>query len=296
MQLRYLFVLLFWFSIALPVEAGIGTITLAEGEVRLIRGSELFRGEVGVALEQEDIVESSEDSRAQLEMVDGTILDVGAASTLHLVRYRLNEAQQVEESEVSLLKGWLRFVTGLIQRDREVNYTTPVVTLGIKGTQGVIAVNGDDYDATLEEGVVEVRLLDGEGATIQREALRVGQHFEYRGGNRGRLHQRIQQRFQQRFPHHYRKVVQRRLQQLKRQGLLPKRLRSASYDDIKHLLKISPKLRREMSKRFARRLEDPVFRRAVQRNLARHPEWRERIKVHNWKRRNAGKRKRDRQK
>ncbi|OOZ42315.1 hypothetical protein BOW53_00270 [Solemya pervernicosa gill symbiont] len=254
----------------------VGTVTLSEGAAELIRGTAVYQLEPGVMVEQDDIIETAAGARVQLEMVDQTLLDIGESSTLHLVRYQIGTDQRLEAADVSLLKGWLRFVTGLIQPERTVNYSTPFINLGIKGTQGVISVADGEQDVLLEEGEVEVDLIDQQALHRRAGRLRAGEHFELSRGFT-RFHQRLQVRFGSRLPKHYKQKTVRHLKKLKKRKIKAKKLRAAGYNDIKWLLASRPELRKKFIKRFSERLKDPTFRRAVRNNLNKHPEWRDRL-------------------
>jgi hypothetical protein len=82
-------------------------------------------------------IRTGDNSHAVLKFEDGQVVSLQANSTL-LVREYLYVPQQVEKSNIvfSMLKGGMRFVTGLIgQRDpKAFRLATPQATIGIRGT------------------------------------------------------------------------------------------------------------------------------------------------------------------
>jgi hypothetical protein len=72
-----------------------GLITLVEGQARLLRGTSVFVAAEGVKLEQGDIVETMPKSQAQLELNDGTLLNMDASSKLHLAAFRASQGRLV---------------------------------------------------------------------------------------------------------------------------------------------------------------------------------------------------------
>jgi hypothetical protein len=80
MKLLSVALLLSWL---LPVPAAaqdVGTITLLEGSLRIIRGTTAFQAVEGMRLRKGDFIESSNAGFAQLEFVGGAIVALGPLS------------------------------------------------------------------------------------------------------------------------------------------------------------------------------------------------------------------------
>jgi hypothetical protein len=92
-------------------------------------------------------IRTGSDSHAVLKFEDGQVVSLQPNSTF-LVREYIYNPQQVEKSNIvfSILKGGMRFVTGLIgQRNRNAfRLATPQATIGIRGTDffAVLTNNG----------------------------------------------------------------------------------------------------------------------------------------------------------
>ncbi|HRE17455.1 MAG TPA: FecR family protein [Rhodocyclaceae bacterium] len=82
--------------------------------------------------------------RAQLAFTDGAFVSLQPNSDFGVTEYNFNGANDGKEKSVlSLVKGALRTITGLIGRSKRDAYVmqTPTATIGIRGTGGRIEVN-----------------------------------------------------------------------------------------------------------------------------------------------------------
>ena len=66
------------------VAQGIGTLTLVEGPLRVIRGTTVLQGAEGVRVFPGDIIESSDAGFVQLEFAGGAIVALGASTRVLL--------------------------------------------------------------------------------------------------------------------------------------------------------------------------------------------------------------------
>lgn len=87
----------------------------------------------------------TQSGRAQMRMVDGAYISLQNDTTLRLDNYRVASASEPESGLMSLVRGGLRTVTGLIGRSNKQNYRlqTATATVGIRGT-GFSATSGDE--------------------------------------------------------------------------------------------------------------------------------------------------------
>ncbi|NJS37631.1 MAG: FecR domain-containing protein, partial [Brachymonas sp.] len=87
----------------------------------------------------------TQNGRAQMRMVDGAFISLQNDTALRLDNYRVANAAEPESALMSLVRGGLRTVTGLIGRSNKSNYRlqTATATVGIRGT-GFSATSADD--------------------------------------------------------------------------------------------------------------------------------------------------------
>lgn len=94
-------------------------------------------------LVSDTVIMTGDKSHAILKFADGQVAVMQANTTFVVHEYRY-EPKQVEKSNIvfSMLKGGMRFVTGLIgQRNKEAfRLSTPNATIGIRGTEFMVAM------------------------------------------------------------------------------------------------------------------------------------------------------------
>ena len=147
-----------------PAFAGVGVVTQTAGAVQLLRADAYVAAEQGVEIEEQDIVETGADASAQIDMEDGTVLKLGPDSRLAVSEYRLGADKGVLAAGLDLLSGWLRFAVAKLKPDSGYNIHTPVLTIGVRGTEGTIEADNDAGGLHLEEGEVQVSAADAPGA------------------------------------------------------------------------------------------------------------------------------------
>lgn len=112
--------------------------------------------------------------RAQLAFTDGSFVSLQPNTDFGVSEYNFKGSNDgSEKSVMSLLKGALRTVTGLIGRSKRDAYlmTTPTATIGIRGTGGRIEVN---ERGTLVAGTSGTWFMSTPGGTIDIPAGSAG--------------------------------------------------------------------------------------------------------------------------
>ncbi len=114
-----------------------GTVAFLQGDVS-IRGAQgaLRAAERGSAVESGETVETGS-GRVQLRMTDGAYISLQPQTALRLDSYQTASGNTPESGVMSLLRGGLRTITGLIGKSQRQNYrlSTPTATVGIRGTE-----------------------------------------------------------------------------------------------------------------------------------------------------------------
>lgn len=118
--------------------------------VKLVNGQVLARGQQGErALSSGDEVAASErvltgkGASVSLVLRDGSTLMLGPDSALDLKEFRFNPTTNEGSVVLSVVKGTLRMITGLIGKTRpeSVRITTPTSTIGVLGTDFIVEVS-----------------------------------------------------------------------------------------------------------------------------------------------------------
>lgn len=142
----------------------IGTVTRMDGEVfvthadgtrvRLQSGDEVYQG---------DVLETGTDGAVGITFVDNTEMSLGSRGRMVLDEMIYDPDGGDGSSQFSLVSGAFSFVSGQIAKNGPdaMQVNTPVATIGIRGTKGVIKVETVDTDGDGEPDTrLEVALLD----------------------------------------------------------------------------------------------------------------------------------------
>jgi hypothetical protein len=126
---------------AAPSELQAGTIKSVRGDVHLLNGTGTQRAAVpGDLLMPIDRVVTGADSAASVVLRDGTTMVVGPSSRLDVKEFHFDATTQDGGLLVSLLRGSMRMITGLIGKKQPdaVRVETQTATIGIRGTDFIV--------------------------------------------------------------------------------------------------------------------------------------------------------------
>lgn len=118
-----------------------GILKDIRGNVRLLGSDGVSRpAHAGEALAPIDRIETEADGAASVVLRDGTTLVVGPSSRLDLKEFHFDSTTRDGGLLVSLLRGSLRMITGLIGKSHPdaVRVETPTATIGIRGTDFIV--------------------------------------------------------------------------------------------------------------------------------------------------------------
>jgi hypothetical protein len=115
-----------------------GRVQFVNGEVQLTTvAGQVHVLQKGDPVNEGDTVVSAQNASAQIKMLDGGFIAIRPDTRLKFDSFKFSGKQgEPENSFFSLFKGGFRAITGLIGRIRHEDYkiTTPVATIGIRGT------------------------------------------------------------------------------------------------------------------------------------------------------------------
>jgi hypothetical protein len=118
-----------------------GIVKSVRGDVQLLSGSAKARAAMaGDNVAPIDRLQTGADSGASVVLRDGTTLVVGPSSRLDLKQFHFDSTTQDGGMVVSLLRGTLRMVTGLIGKTHPdaVRVETQSAVIGIRGTDFIV--------------------------------------------------------------------------------------------------------------------------------------------------------------
>lgn len=123
-----------------------GIIKNVNGAVQIEREGSSLNAKVGVSVHEKDRITVPAESSIGISMNDETLLSLGQNSSMVIDKYAFNPVTREGKVETSILKGTLRFVTGLIGHEHPENIAinTPVAMMGIRGTDFIVEVPDDE--------------------------------------------------------------------------------------------------------------------------------------------------------
>lgn len=133
-----------------PVEgaAPIGSVEKLAGDVFVTRGGEEVKLEQGDPVFQNDVIRTEGDGSVGIGFVDGSVFSLGSDARMTLDSLVYDPSTGEGASEVTVLKGMFKFVSGDIAANNpgDMVVETPVATIGIRGTTGGGNVQGEGLE------------------------------------------------------------------------------------------------------------------------------------------------------
>ncbi len=240
-----------------PAHAGsVGVVAEVSGEAKLLRGFNHIEAAKGVEVEPADIIATGKDGTVQLSMEDGSTLRIGPNSRLALTDYKLDQDNSVVSAGVDLLAGWLRFaVSKLKKKDAAFNINAPVLTIGIRGTEGVIEAENEQGGLHLETGAVDVSGRDATGRMLPPVRVNAGEYVQRLQGQMFQKLARPPAAFHNRLPPIVQQKIVRRELALKERGVPPRVVRQITREEAKEFIRKHPHAEDRLKQRFHPLLE-----------------------------------------
>ncbi len=122
-----------------------GTMKIVEGDVRVIDAQGERPLHPGDAVSQSDHVRTGDNGAASIVLRDGTTMMVGPKSLVDLKTFSFNSTTEDGSLVVSVLRGTMRMISGLIahHNPQAVAITTRTATIGVRGTDFIVAVDDE---------------------------------------------------------------------------------------------------------------------------------------------------------
>ena len=99
-------------------------------------------------LYSKDVIVTASSAFVGIVLSDGTKITAGANASLNLANYEFNEGTKKGAMKVNVTKGVIQVASGVLGKtSREnVQFNTPVATIGIRGTNFIIDVGSDEQE------------------------------------------------------------------------------------------------------------------------------------------------------
>lgn len=260
----------------LPLAASaqsIGTITLAESPLKLLRGTGVFTAPEGLKVSEGDVLESAGPGLTQLEFVDGSILVLSGASRIFILSYPLQGGTLGGPMELVLFSGWIKTETKRLEPPIERRYATLLLGAATPDGTLVLHVQAEGTEVFLENGGAKLGEVTSLGQLGGERAAKSGEYAARIAGKPFSSSPRPPAAFTSKVPVPLRDTLPSRLAKFKGRDAQPKREREATYEDVADLLRLPRNWRKGFVKRFQPRTKDAAFRAALDANMQQHPEW-----------------------
>ena len=128
-KIQLLVILLTLMAFAIPMAAhasAVGRFTLVRGEVDVLKGGKIpaLPAKLQDGVEPGDVIRTKAGARAQLTMIDASILTVAPESRLAVADYPYNPARGERRAVVRLFRGLVHTVVNRIIKTEEPDFLT----------------------------------------------------------------------------------------------------------------------------------------------------------------------------
>jgi hypothetical protein len=263
MRAAFVHIVLLLFSSASLVAQAIGTITLVESELHVIRGATVFVGMQGARINRGDMFETGARGVTQLEFGTGTVIALGPSSRLLLFNYSGSQAEFV------LLSGWLK---GEIDpKSGSYQFDTPLLAGMTKQGNLVVHSGQDSSDIFVESGAASLGQVTAAGSASQLRPAKAGDFFTRQAGKNLTPAARPSAAFVDAMPMPFRDTLPPH--PLKGKAPELSHGHEIDYAQLRPWLMMPSRWRKELVPRFESRLRDPAFREQLAAHLQEYPEW-----------------------
>lgn len=123
-----------------------GRVLVAVGDTVAVRNGAVLKLAAGTVVESGDLLRVGDASNMQVRFSDEAIVALRPNTDFQIEKYSFANKPESDSTVVSLLKGGMRTITGLIGRNSRANYAVKAQTstIGIRGTHFTIVHCADD--------------------------------------------------------------------------------------------------------------------------------------------------------
>lgn len=253
----------------LSLAAGSAVLTIADGEVSVLRDTRRFGATEGVRLRADDIVRTTAGTRlARVELDDGTAIDLGPATQLMLQP----SAAADRGATLYLLTGWAKLST-LAKPATPVRMAAPrLAATPVAGT--AVLYVGKDVAWLFAEAGAAVAMPRGDAPAAPALQLREGDSYVQRGAEPGSVSRRAPPDLLAQLPRAFADSLPRRAARFASVSVEPTQPDDVRYDEVAPWLNAEPALRAGFVPRFTPLAKQARFRSGLIAELSLHQEWR----------------------
>ncbi len=253
-------------------ETTLGVITIAEGELVVLRETREFAAAEGLRLRSDDIVRSRDSTRlARIELDDGTVLDLGPATEL-LLQPRAFSTATERGLSLYLLHGWLKLATAPSKGASNVVLAMP--QLGLARLTGSVVVRATPQASLVfvETGRADV-FERADGQPAGPHTLKDGDAFAARAAQPGALLRRPPADLIDGLPRAFADSLPRRAALWQGRVVEAGAGSEPVYASVAPWINAEALLRPSFVQRFSPLARERGFRASLVAELRAHPEW-----------------------
>ncbi len=133
----------------------IGAATSVQRNASAQLGAQARNLDAGMRVREKETLSTDASGGVTVQLFDSTLLSMGPLSRVTLDRFVANSDGAASRVAVSTARGAFRFATG-VSDSRAYTISTPVATLGVRGTRFGFDVSGGRLRVSVTQGAVEV--------------------------------------------------------------------------------------------------------------------------------------------
>ena len=165
-KIRLFVIILTLTALVVPLTASaavVGRFSLIIGQVDLLKQGKIpaIAAKVQDGVELGDVIRTKTKAKAQLTMVDNSVITLAPESRLAIADYQYNPAQEERRAVVRLFRGLVHTVVNRIIKTEEPDFImeTHTATIGVRGTNFYTLLGPNFTLTALPSGALFVSLL-----------------------------------------------------------------------------------------------------------------------------------------
>ena len=162
-KIRLVVIILILAALAIPLTAHaavVGRFTLIKGQVDVLKGGKLpaIPAKVQDGVETGDVIRTKSEAKAQLSMVDDSVITLAPESRLAIADYQYNPAREERRAVLRLFRGLVHTVVNRIIKTEEPDFImeTHTATIGVRGTDWYTLLGPNSTGVYLPRGILGV--------------------------------------------------------------------------------------------------------------------------------------------
>ncbi len=170
---------LLWLCAGVALAAPAGTVVGLFGGCIVESGGNRNAAKMGQPVQVGDTVEVPADGKLKLQMIDGSVISVGAGTRMTIAAYAADGAGQRQDAQLSLAQGLLHAVVAPVEHPASFEVNTAVGTAAVRSTDWFVEASA----TTMRVGVLRGSVEMTSAATKRTATIRAGWRSRLEAGH-----------------------------------------------------------------------------------------------------------------